>query len=189
MAFSVLVDANVLYPVYLRDVVLRFSYAGIYQLCWTDQILYEMARNIKSKVPEDRHDRVDRTVAQMREAFPEAMITGYENLIPSMTNHPKDRHVLAAAVQAGVDLIVTSNVKDFPRSSCEPHNIDVQPPDDFLCYQWELRNPEYLTHILEGWASDLTNPPISLETLLEEHLHRRVPRFSETVLEFVRSRA
>jgi predicted nucleic acid-binding protein len=188
LAFSVLTDANVLYPVYLRDVVLRFAYAGLFQVRWTDQILNEMAHNIKKKVPESRHDRVDRTVAQMREAFPDAMVTGHEDLITSMTNHPKDRHVLAAAVEAGADLIVTSNVRDFPRSSCEPHDIDVQPPDEFLCHQWELRRPEYLIHILEGWAADLVNPPLTLETLLEEHLHSRVPKFSDTVLEVVRSR-
>lgn len=188
MGFSVLTDADVLYPVYLRDVVLRFAYAGVFQLYWTDQILHEMTRNIKKKVPEERHDRVDRTVAQMRAAFPEAMVTGHENLIPSMTNHPKDHHVLAAAVHAGVDLLVTSNVGDFPRSSCEPYNIDVQPPDDFLCYQWELRNPEHLTYILENWAANLVSPPIPLETLLEEHLYNRVPKFSETVLDFVQSR-
>lgn len=188
MAFSVLTDANILYPAYLRDVVLRFAYAGVFQVRWTDQILHEMARSMKKKVPEERHDRVDRTVAQMREAFPDAMVTGHENLISSMTNHPKDRHVLAAAVEAGADLIVTSNVKDFPRSSCQPHDIDVQPPDDFLCFQWELRSPEYLTYILEHWAADLVNPPLTLENLLEEHLYRRVPKFSETVLHFVRSR-
>ena len=153
-----------------------------------DQILNEMARNIKRKVPEDRHDRVDRTVAQMRDVFPEAMVTGHERLIESMTNHPKDRHVLAAAIQAGADLIVTSNVRDFPRASSEPHNIEVQPPDDFLCYQWELRSSGYLTYILEAWASDLQNPPITLEALLEEHLRRRVPVLSETVLAFMRSR-
>ncbi len=98
MGFSVLLDANVLYPVYLRDVLLRFAYAGVFQVHWTDQIIHEMALSIKKKVPESRHDRVDRTVAQMREAFPEAMVTGHESLIASMTNHPKDRHVLAAAV-------------------------------------------------------------------------------------------
>lgn len=188
MGFSVVLDANVLYPVVLRDVVLRLAYAGVFQPHWTDQIPHEMTRNIKKKVPEERHDRIDRTVAQMRTAFPEAMVTGHENLIPSMTNHPKDRHVLAAAVHAGVDLLVTSNLDDFPRSSCEPYNIDVQPPDDFLCSQWELRSPEYFTYILEGWAADLVNPPVPLETLLKEHLHNRVPKFSKTVLDFVQTR-
>ena len=106
MGFTVLLDANVLYPAYLRDVLLRLAYAGVYQVRWTDHLLYEMSRNIKAKVPELSHDRVDRTVAQMNEAFPEARVTGYERLIPSMTNHPKDRHVLTAAVESGSDLIV-----------------------------------------------------------------------------------
>jgi predicted nucleic acid-binding protein len=188
LAFTVLLDANVLYPAYLRDVLLRLAYAGVYQVRWTDQILHEMARNMKERVPEDRHNRVDRIVAKLNEAFPEARVTGYESLIQSMTNHPKDRHVLAAAVQAGADLIVTCNVKDFPYSACEPYDIDVQPPDEFLCYQWELRSPEYLTAILEQWASSLSNPPLTLEQLLQEHAARRVPEFGEAVLRFVRSR-
>ncbi len=140
MAFMALLDANVLYPAYLRDALLRLAEAGVYQVRWTDQILQEMSRNAKKKVPEARHDRIDRVVAKTNQAFPEARVTGYEDLIPSMTNHPKDRHVLAAAVAAGADLIVTSDVKHFPRSACEPYNTDIQPPDEFLCYQWELRS-------------------------------------------------
>ncbi len=188
MAFTVLTDANVLYPAYLRDALLRLAYAGVYQVRWTDQILHEMASNIKKKVPEARHDRVDQLVANMNKAFPEARVMGYESLIPSMTNHPKDRHVLAAAVEAGADVIVTSNVKHFPRSACEPHDIEVQSPDKFFCYQWEVRSPEYLTAILEQWASTLSNPPFTLEALLEERLAKSAPKFSETVLTFVRSR-
>lgn len=188
MAFTVVLDANVLYPAYLRDALLRLAYAGLYRPRWTDQILYEMAHNVKEKVPEVHHDRIDRTVAKMNEAFPEARVTGYEDLIPSMTNHPKDRHVLAAAVRVGADMIVTSNLKDFPQASCVPYEVDVQPPDDFLCYQWDLENPEYLVTILERWASGLENPPYTLEALLEDRLAKSAPKFSETVLQFVRSR-
>jgi predicted nucleic acid-binding protein len=189
VSFTVLLDANVLYPAYLRDALLRLAEAGVYQVRWTDQILQEMARNAKKKVPEARHDRIDRIVAKMNQAFPEAKVTSYEDLIESMTNHPKDRHVLAAAVTAGADLIVTSNVKHFPRSACEAYNIEVEPPDDFLCHQWALRSPEYLTELLERWASGLSSPPYTLEALLEERLMKTAPKFSETVLKFVRSRA
>lgn len=189
MAFTALLDANILYPAYLRDALLRLAEAGVYQVRWTDQILYEMSRNAKKKVPEERHDRIDRIVAKMNQAFPEARVTGYEDLIQSMTNHPKDRHVLAAAVTAGADLIVTSNVKHFPRSACEAYNMDVQLPDDFLCHQWALRSPEYLMGLLERWASGLSNPPYTLEALLEERLAKTAPKFSETVLQFVRSRS
>jgi hypothetical protein len=53
--------------------------------------------------------------------MPVAWIVRYEDLIPAMTNHPKDRHVLAAAVRAGAKVIVTYNIKDYPRSSLTPY--------------------------------------------------------------------
>lgn len=186
MAFKVLLDANVLYPVYLRDLLLRFAYAGVFQARWSDDILDEMARNVKTKVPGINPASVDSTVSTMKEAFPEANVTGYERLIESVDNHEGDRHVLAAAIEDNVDVIVTSNLGHFPNSSCDPHDIDVQPPDAFLCYQWELRSPDYLLQILEDWCAELTNPLYSLEQLLEQRLSKRVPEFSEIVLSYMR---
>jgi hypothetical protein len=60
-------------------------------------------------------------VRTMERAFPDAMVAGHEALIPSMANDPKDRHVLAAAVRGRADVIVTSNVRDFPPAACEPY--------------------------------------------------------------------
>ncbi len=187
MSFTVLLDANVLYPAYLNDALLRLAYTGLFQVRWSEQILDEMARNVKANGPESRYASIDRRVEKMKESFRDAMVTGHEGLIPSMTNHEKDRHVLAAAVAGRADLIVTSNVKHFPRSACEPYNIDVQRPDDFLCYQWNLEDPDLLTKIMDRWAAQLSKPPLTLEQLLEEHLARSVPKFSETVLQFLRS--
>lgn len=48
------------------------------------------------------------------------MVKDYEGLIPAMTNHEKDRHVLAAAVRANAELVVTDNKKDFPLSAVKP---------------------------------------------------------------------
>jgi hypothetical protein len=78
VSFTALLDANVLYPAYLRDALLRLAEAGVYQVRCTDQILQEMARNAKKEVPEARHDRIDRIVAKMNQAFPEAKVNGYE---------------------------------------------------------------------------------------------------------------
>jgi len=50
-----------------------------------------------------------------------------------MTNHPKDRHVLAAAAAAGADLIVTANLRDFPADAVDQVAVEVSHPDDFLC--------------------------------------------------------
>jgi predicted nucleic acid-binding protein len=155
VALTAVLDANVLYSAYLRDVLLRLAAAEVYQVRWNEQILEEMSRNLKKRVKPELHHRVDHTVNKMKRAFPEGRVTGHESLIPSMTNNAKDRRVLAAAVEAGADVIVTSNLKHFPPSACAPHKIDVQSPDRFLCYQRELRDPEHLAAVPEAWASGL----------------------------------
>ena len=73
---------------------------------------------------------VARLTGLMGETFPEAI--AYEDLIPSMTCHEKDRHVLAAAVRAGASLLVTFNLRDFAAKSTDPYEVDVVDPDDFL---------------------------------------------------------
>lgn len=73
----------------------------------------------------------------MSSAFPEAAVTDYEHLIEAMRNDPKDRHVTAAAVKAGAQLVVTENIRDF---LAMPDGIEAQPADEFLCSLFDL-NP------------------------------------------------
>jgi predicted nucleic acid-binding protein len=183
LAFTALLDANVLYPQYLRDIYLRLCQAGLFRVLWSEEILDEMSRNVKKHVSEQQASQIDRTVLMMKRHFPEAMVTNYEPLIPSMTNDAKDRHVLAAAIVGRADVIVTNNEKHFPSSSCEPYNIDVQSADQFLCYQWDVEDPVAVISILEHWASVLENPPYTLEDLLRQVLSNQVPEFSNLVLD------
>jgi len=81
---------------------------------------------------------------EIRRHFPEAWIDGYEDLIPAMTNHPKDRHVLAAAARAGVQVIVTYNLKDFPPSSLAPYSITAQGPSTFLKNLYDMDPSEVM---------------------------------------------
>ena len=188
MALVALLDANVLYPAYLRDALLRLAEAEIYQVRWSRQILDEMARNVLENNPELPEERIERLVRTMERAFPEAMVTRHEPLVPSMTNDPKDRHVMAAAVRGRADVIVTLNVRDFSPEACEPHDVDVQTPDEFLQYQWGIGDLDFLLGVFEDWASHLTNPPLALEELLER-LARVAPQFSELALEALKRRA
>jgi len=66
------------------------------------------------------------------------MVTGYDSLIDGMTNDPKDRHVLAAAVRANAEVIVTFNLRDFPEPALKPYDILTVHPDDFLLDQLDL---------------------------------------------------
>lgn len=182
MAFVALLDANILYPAYLRDAVLRLAEAEVYQIRWSREILDEMARSVTRNRPDLPEGSMTRLARLMEEAFPEAMVEGYEPLIPAMTNEPKDRHVLAAAIRGRADVIVTSNVRDFPPEACEPYDVEAQTPDDFLCHQWEVVDSDLVLEILEEWASQLRSPSLTIEELLET-LTRVVPNFSARALE------
>jgi predicted nucleic acid-binding protein len=114
--FPVALDACVLYPRALRDTLLRAAERSLYTPYWSVAILDELKRNLVA----DRRltvDRSDYLVSQMTLAFPSAAVAGFETLIPCMTNHEKDRHVAAAAVRARAEVIVTSNLRDFPEDA------------------------------------------------------------------------
>lgn len=124
-----------------ENTLLSVAETELYRVRWTEEILSETRRAILREVSGIDPVRLDRMLADMREAFPDAVVEGYEQLVPSMTNHEGDRHVLAAAVESDAQVIVTSNLRHFPPEACEPHHIAVQEPDEFLDYAFEL-DPE-----------------------------------------------
>jgi len=91
---------------------------------------------------------------QLRKHFPDSWVTGYEPLIDSMGNHPKDRHVLAAAVKCGARVIVTYNKRDLPSASTVPWRIEVQGPSAFLKYLYE-RSPSVVLDRLHAQSRNL----------------------------------
>jgi hypothetical protein len=97
--------------------------------------------------------------------FPDARVTGYEQLIGSMTNHPKDRHVLAAAVAGRADTLVTENLKDFPPESAAHLGITVTGQDDFLLGLLEL-HPDAVLDALRRQSSRHRREPRSVTALL-----------------------
>jgi hypothetical protein len=87
----------------------------------------------------------------MRTAFEDAEVAGYECLQAAMTNHPKDRHVLAAAVRCGAHAIVSDNKKDFPKDSLSSYDLDCLTADEFLVHQFHLA-PELVIDKLTAQA-------------------------------------
>lgn len=174
-AERVVLDASVLYPIILCDTLLRCADAGLFQPRWSVDILAELLRNLQSRIG---LERAQRRIADMQSAFPRAATTGYRHLIAEMTNHPKDRHVLAAAVVAGASVVVTHNLRDFPRHTTEPHRVEVQHPDAFLMDLYEAQ-PAALHGIIERQAADRRNPPESVAAVLRRlalHAPRLVNR-------------
>lgn len=179
--FKVVLDANVLYPAALRDTLLRAAAMGLYQMYWTDEILDEVCRNLVTD-EEMSLEQATRLRTEMITCFDEAMVIDFASLIPSMPNDAKDRHVAAAAVRSGAQVIVTINLRDFAQL---PAGIEAKSPDEFLCDLFDL-NPSGFVDLLRAQAAALKNPPISFGTLLN-HLKLFAPTLvTECVAEVLR---
>jgi predicted nucleic acid-binding protein len=173
--FRVVLDANVLFPFTLRDTLLRAAEAGTYQAYWSDTILEEVRRNLV-RTGTTTEQQASRLVVAMKEAFPEALVTGYEPLVASMMNDLDDRHVAAAAVKAGAQVIVTSNLKDFREL---PEGVEGQSPDEFLCNLFDLDADAFVGR-LRAQAAALKKRPVTFDELLGA-LEKTVPEFASAV--------
>ncbi|WP_017607471.1 PIN domain-containing protein [Nocardiopsis xinjiangensis] len=139
MPFVVIYDANVLYPSTLRDLLIRVAQAGLVQARWTHRILDETFGNIKKNRPELPATALERTRELMICAVRDCLVTGYEPLIETLDlPDPDDRHVVAAAIRARAQVIVTENLTDFPSSVLSGWDIEAKSPDDFLLDQIHL---------------------------------------------------
>jgi predicted nucleic acid-binding protein len=164
MAYSVLLDTCVLFPMYLRDSLLRLAVAGLYEPLWSRHILDELSGAL---VREDvaSASQADRIVALMRQHFPESEVAGYEPLIPTMTCDEKDRHVLAAAVTSGALVLASDNTADFPTASTEPYGIEVLTADQFLLDLLDAA-PAMVIRTLTRQAERYKRDPQTLDALL-----------------------
>ncbi|BCL34386.1 hypothetical protein NSMS1_08330 [Nostoc sp. MS1] len=163
---------------YLRDILLRASEADFYLAFWSQEILDGATRNLVStgRISLERAERLE---TRIKTAFPEAMVEVPDNLSERMTNHPSDRHVVAAAVIAQANIIVTSNLKHFKEKDLSPWNIQAQSPDEFLVMLCGL-NQEKMIEVLQRQSQGLKKPPMTLKELLEL-LNREVPGFVSNI--------
>lgn len=137
----------------------------------------EVTRNLGNRrrlTPEN----IAHLTKQVQLHFPEAEVEGYETLTDLMTNDPKDRHVAAAAVRIGAQVIVRSNLKDFPASSLAPWEIEARHPDQFLMNLYALDPKAVLSRLRDQAATIGRSLPELLATL-----RIGVPNFAAMVAE------
>ena len=152
--FTVVYDANVLYPNFLRDLLMRLASSGLFRARWTQEIHREWMEAVARNHPQLAWEKLENTRDLMDRNVLDALVTGYESLIPGLLlPDPDDRHVLAAAIKAQAQLIITRNHKDFPPSALEPYGVKTQGPDDFICDLWELDEQIVLSAIEEQLRS------------------------------------
>jgi hypothetical protein len=150
--YQVILDACVLVNAALRDTLLRIAEPPrLYLPRWSEDIMIETMRTLEIKLGVTQ-EQTAHLVGELRKHFEDAWVEGYESFIPVMANHPKDRHVLAAAVRCGAQTIVTLNLKDFPESALSPWDVVAQNPDEFLVHQYHLA-PEVVAQKLHEQAT------------------------------------
>jgi predicted nucleic acid-binding protein len=159
--YITVLDSCVLAPMPLADTLLRLAEEpAFYVPRWSRQILNEVASTLGKFG--FSNEQIERRIGAMEAAFEDAMVTGYEDLIPAMKNDPKDRHVLAAAVRTGAHAIITNNKKHFPAELLEPYGLECCSGDEFLVHQYHL-DPDVFIETLRKQAATIQRP-------LQEHL-------------------
>jgi predicted nucleic acid-binding protein len=176
-------DACVLYPAPLRDLLLSLAAEGLYRAKWSQQIHDEWTRNLIANRPELDPERLRTTCTKMNVAVPDSLVTGYEDLIDSLhLADPDDRHVLAVAIRSDADAIITFNQRDFDESELDKYDIYTEHPDEFVSNMIALYNPRVISVVRE-MRERLKNPPKSVEeflsTLHQQGLPQAVSRLSE----------
>lgn len=178
-------DTCVLFPASLRDAIFLAASAQVFRMRLTDDILDELNRNLplylvkKGRTPEAASEATGRLLTKIREAFDEAIIDNHKKLIDKMPVNAKDRHVMAAAVASSAQIIVTQNLKDFPKHLLEHHNIKAQSPDDFLTDLF-YDNTEGMINVIIKQSWNLRNPPHSVSEVLDT-LKLHAPIFSNLI--------
>lgn len=182
--FSVIYDANVLYPAPLRDFLMRLALLDLFQARWTDQIHEEW---INALLREGKHNRdnLEKVRELMDSHVRDARVTGYEPLIESLSlPDPNDRHVLAAAIRCNADAIVTYNLKDFPLEELDKYSIEAIHPDDFIYYQIEL-SPRIVCEAVRSLRAALKKPALSEEELLAMLQKQQLPQTCSALKEYI----
>jgi predicted nucleic acid-binding protein len=146
-------DTCVLVPSRARDVLLEIASTGVYRPLWSSEILAELDRTLRlllakrSVSPEETDAYLTRLFRQMRITFPDALVTGWEELVPTIhLPDPDDRHAVAAARAGRADVIVTDNLADFPPAAL-PAPIVRQSLDDFLLDTFDLSPGQVITAV------------------------------------------
>ena len=163
---AALLDANVLYSAGLRDFLLRLADRNVFVPLWSAEIHAEWIRGVLEDRPDLTPDKLERTRIVMDQYFPDAIVTDYENAAIGVDlPDPDDLHVLAAAIHADADIIVTMNLRDFPNDVLAPYALVAQHPDALVRDLFESHRDAVLAATREHRAA-LQNPPRSIN----EHL-------------------
>ena len=160
-------DACVLYPPSVRDLLMWVATTGAYSPRWTDVIQAEWVSSVLADNPAVSQVQLERTCRLMEQAIPEGSVKGYEIHIPTLAlPDPADLHVLAAAIHASASHIVTYNLSDFPDSALGLYDLEAIHPDLFLSALLDDKPALFLRGV-RVHRSSLRHPPKDVQQYID----------------------
>ena len=162
-----ILDSCVLYSAVLRDFFMRLLLEKTFQGKWTEEIHQEWIRNVLEDRPDLAREQLERSRDKMNLWGGDCLVRNYEAIISSLSlPDENDRHVLATAIVAKANFIVTFNLSDFPPKTLQTYEVQAIHPDKYLCALLDLEEERFLEGVRVHRAS-LKKPPKTPEEYLE----------------------
>lgn len=175
----VLLDANVIVDAQIRDLFLRLAEREAIDVFWSSRIIAEVRRALTGRLGLSPA-KVDQLLTVLSEAFPDAEVLPPDRLVGEIVlPDADDRHVLAAAVHAECDFLVTNNVKDFPDSVVDRFDVACFSADELLTlfagWFWDQ-----VATVVDQQINALQRPAMTRDAFLER-LAGRAPMTAAAV--------
>ncbi len=177
---KVLLDACVLYPTVMREVILGVAAQGLFEPLWSERILEEWARAAR-KLGSEGEAQARAEVALLRAAWPRAEVRPAPGIEARLwLPDPDDVHVLAAAIAGHADILLTLNASDFPGHTLAEEGLKRRDPDGFLWQLWS-EHPETVADavaLVHAMAERLSGETWDLRRLMKK---ARLPRLGKAL--------
>ena len=165
----VVLDACVLVPPVLREVLLAVAGQGLFEPLWSAKLLQEWVSAAGKTGPAQRLI-AGAEAARLALHWPGALVTQgpFVAVAPAMPDQG-DLHLLETAVTGGASLILTLNLRDFPTRALTPFGLQALDPDRFLHGLW-LDHPDPVAQAAEEVrqeAARLSGAAVPMRPLLK----------------------
>lgn len=177
---KVLLDACVLFPTVLREILMGVAKEGLYQPLWSERILEEWARAAR-KIGPTGEMQARSEIALLRAAWPDASVQPRQaDMARLWLPDPNDIHVLAAAIAGSADSILTFNASDFPRGTLADEGLQRAAPDPFLYTLWQAQPApvEQVVAHVHAQAAQMGGVQLARRALLKK---ARLPRLGKAL--------
>jgi predicted nucleic acid-binding protein len=181
--FSAFFDSNVFFKARLRSLILWIAQAGLFRARWSEKVHQEWMNAVIQRAQSQNKSITVQSLEATRDAMNEAvwdcLVDQYEPLISTLDLPDLDDcHILAAAIKARADVIVTFNLKHFPIETLSQFNIHAKHPDEFLLDVENIDTGAFLEEVEADWKH-YRQPPLTFNDYLESLKNAGVPMLAE----------